>query len=99
MLRKTWVQQSPWGFFPGRGTGPSWDCWNCIPDEFELAGFLCLSHALYTGLVRVWGIAANFYGYPEVWSRGEKSRFCKKTVDAYCRMTTATSLSKAHVFE
>ncbi|CAI9159491.1 unnamed protein product [Rangifer tarandus platyrhynchus] len=39
-----------------------------------------------SGVVETLGIAANLYGYPEVWSWGEESQFCEKTVDAYYRM-------------
>lgn len=89
----------PLGFFPWeRNPGPLGTAGNAIQMRLGRLAFLCLSDCLHR-VVETLGIAANLYGYPEVWSWGEESHFCEKTVDAYYRMPMVTSLSKAHVFE
>ena len=89
----------PLGLFSlGEEPGPSWDAGNAIQMSLGRLAFLCLSDCLHR-VVETLGIAANLYGYPEVWSWGKESHFCEKTVDAYYRMPMVTSLSKAHVFE
>lgn len=90
----------PLGLFSlGEEPRLSWDCWECNPDEFRPAGFPLPVRLSLHRVVETLGIAGNLYGYPEVWSWGEESHFCEKTVDACYRMPMVTSLSKAHVFE